>query len=105
MDFVDKHQQAVDCISSNLEKFNLGNLAQVTRTDAFSHLQRGNYYDVALLDPPYTFARWHEVRPLVNARTMVIESTEVIELEKSWKILKSQKYGQTCLLIATNEEK
>ena len=105
VDFVDKHQQAVDCISSNLEKFNLGNLAQVTRTDAFSHLQKGNYYDVALLDPPYTFDRWHEVLPLVNARTMVIESTEVIELEKSWKILKSQKYGQTCLLIATNEEK
>ena len=23
VDFVDKHQQAVDCISSNLEKFNL----------------------------------------------------------------------------------
>ena len=75
------------------------------KTDALSFLERDDYFDVALLDPPYEYEHWGKLLKRVNAHSIVIESSEQVTLESDWEIIKSQKYGQTNLLIASRQRK
>ena len=101
--FVDHHAEAIDCIILNVEKLNYGSTSKILKTDALSFLERDDYFDVALLDPPYKYEHWGTLLKRVNAHSIVIESSEQVTLESDWEIIKSQKYGQTNLLIASRQ--
>ena len=103
--FIDHHAEAIDCIILNVEKLNYGSTSKVLKTDALSFLERDDYFDVALLDPPYKYEHWGTLLKRVNANSIVIESSEQVTLESDWEIIKSQKYGQTNLLIASRQSK
>ena len=103
--FIDHHAEAIDCIILNVEKLNYGSTSKILKTDALSFLERDDYFDVALLDPPYKYEHWGTLLQRVNAHSIVIESSEQVTLESDWEIIKSQKYGQTNLLIASRQSK
>ena len=103
--FIDHHTEAIDCIILNVEKLNYGSTSKILKTDALSFLERDDYFDVALLDPPYKYEHWGTLLKRVNAHSIVIESSEQVTLESDWEIIKSQKYGQTNLLIASRQRK
>ena len=103
--FVDHHAEAIDCIILNVEKLNYDSTSKIIKTDALSFLERDDYFDVALLDPPYKYEHWGTLLKRVNAHSIVIESSEQVTLESDWEIIKSQKYGQTNLLIASRQRK
>ena len=103
--FVDHHVEAIDCITLNVEKLNYGSRSKILKADALSFLERDDYFDVALLDPPYKYEHWGTLLKRVNAHSIVIESSEQVTLESDWEIIKSQKYGQTNLLIASRQIK
>ena len=103
--FIDHHAEAIDCIILNVEKLNYGSTSKILKMDALSFLERDNYFDVALLDPPYKYEHWGTLLKRVNAHSIVIESSEQVTLESDWEIIKSQKYGQTNLLIASRQRK
>ena len=103
--FVDHHAEAIDCIILIVEKLNYGSTSKILKTDALSFLERDDYFDVALLDPPYKYEHWGTLLKRVNAHSIVIESSEQVTLESDWEIIKSQKYGQTNLLIASRQRK
>ena len=103
--FIDHHAEAIDCIILNVEKLNYGSTSKILKTDALSFLERDDYFDVALLDPTYKYEHWGTLLKRVNAHSIVIESSEQVTLESDWEIIKSQKYGQTNLLIASRQRK
>lgn len=103
--FVDNHDEAINCISLNIEKFGYTQDSQIHRIDALSYLERKIVYDVVLLDPPYDFEAWEQTLKLVQARTIVIESAKAIIPDPKWRTIKTQKYGQTHLLIAIDDTK
>ena len=103
--FIDHHAEAIDCIILNVEELNYGSTSKILKTDALSFLERDDYFDVALLDPPYKYEHWGTLLKRVNAHSIVIESSEQVTLESDWEIIKSQKYGQTNLLIASRQRK
>ena len=103
--FIDHHAEAIDCIILNVEKLNYGSTSKILKADALSFLKRDDYFDVALLDPPYKYEHWGTLLKRVNAHSIVIESSEQVTLESDWEIIKSQKYGQTNLLIASRQRK
>ncbi len=103
--FIDHHAEAIDCIILNVEKLNYGSTSKILKTDALSFLERDDYFDVVLLDPPYKYEHWGTLLKRVNAHSIVIESSEQVTLESDWEIIKSQKYGQTNLLIASRHRK
>ena len=55
---IDHHAEAIDCIILNVEKLNYGSASKILKTDALSFLERDDYFDVALLDPPYKYEHW-----------------------------------------------
>lgn len=99
--FVDNNAEAIDCVKSNVDMLNYDSASKIQKADALSFLEKGEYFDVALLDPPYRFKQWGELLKRIKAHTLVIESPEPIMLKHGWQIIKSQKYGQTHLLIAS----
>ncbi|MBC95628.1 16S rRNA (guanine(966)-N(2))-methyltransferase RsmD [bacterium] len=100
--FVDNHAEAIDCIMLNVEKLNYGPSSKIQKADAINFLRKEDYFDVALLDPPYKYEHWGKLLKRINAKSIVIESSEPVTLESDWQIIKSQKYGQTNLLIASH---
>ncbi|MBT95802.1 MAG: 16S rRNA (guanine(966)-N(2))-methyltransferase RsmD [Acidimicrobiaceae bacterium] len=103
--FTDNHDEAINCISLNVEKFGYSSETQIHRIDALSYLERKLFFDVVLLDPPYGFDDWKQTLALIEARIIVIESSRAIIPDHKWRTIKSQKYGQTHLLIATDSTK
>ena len=103
MVFIDNHEEAIDCITVNVEKLNYGSASKILKTDALNFLKKKEYFDVALIDPPYKYEHWGALLEDINAHAIVIESSENVTLESDWQIIKSQKYGQTNLLIATQQ--
>ena len=101
--FIDHHAEAIDCIILNVEKLNYGSTSKILKTDA-EFPQRDDYFDVAL-GSPYKYEHWGTLLKRVNANSIVIESSEQVTLESDWEIIKSQKYGQTNLLIASRQRK
>ena len=86
--FIDHHAEAIDCIILNVEKLNYGSTSKILKTDALSFLEREDYFDVALLDPPYKYEHWGTLIQRVNAHSIVIESSEQVTLESDWEIIK-----------------
>ncbi|MEC8334133.1 MAG: 16S rRNA (guanine(966)-N(2))-methyltransferase RsmD [Actinomycetota bacterium] len=101
--FVDNNQEAIDCITLNVKKLNYGSVSKILKTDALNFLKKEEYFDIALIDPPYKYEHWSALLEHINAHSIVIESSEKVILESDWQIIKSQKYGQTNLLIASQQ--
>ena len=94
--FIDHHAEAIDCIILNVEKLNYGSTSKILKTDALSFLERDDYFDVALLDPPYKYEHWGTLLKRVNAHSIVIESSEQVTLESEWEIIKRQGNNRFC---------
>ncbi|MEC8767762.1 MAG: 16S rRNA (guanine(966)-N(2))-methyltransferase RsmD, partial [Actinomycetota bacterium] len=56
--FVDNNQEAIDCITLNVKKLNYGSVSKILKTDALNFLKKEEYFDIALIDPPYKYEHW-----------------------------------------------
>tara|TARA_B100000902_G_scaffold396769_1_gene458687 strand:+ start:3729 stop:4247 length:519 start_codon:yes stop_codon:yes gene_type:complete len=100
--FVDNHTEAINCITLNVRTLNYGSASKIEKADALNFLAKEDHFDVVLLDPPYKYENWGILLTRIKAHSIVIESAEPVTLENDWEIIKSQKYGQTNLLIASH---
>ena len=67
-------QEAIDCITVNVEKLNYGSASKILKTDALNFL-KGKYFDVALIDPLINM-NIGAMLEHINAHSIVIESSE-----------------------------
>lgn len=107
--FVDSSAAALRAVEENLHACGLSDAATLHRGDALDHLRRhardttpSAPWDLALLDPPYTFARWDDVLSLVRAQVLVIESDREVELPSWVEVRRVRRYGGTVVTIATD---
>jgi 16S rRNA (guanine966-N2)-methyltransferase len=101
--FVDRDRHALEAVRANLEATGLADDAIVRQADAMTFPVEA--FDLALLDPPYSFddAQWTELLGRVDADLVVIESNRAVILPDRWQVLRSKKYGSTVVTIARQE--
>jgi 16S rRNA (guanine966-N2)-methyltransferase len=101
--FVDSDRRSVAAIRANLEATGLGDRATVVRADAASVLSRagseGRRWDVALLDPPYSFDGWATLLAEVPADLVVVESDRHVEPPPGWGVVRERRYGGTLVAV------
>jgi 16S rRNA (guanine966-N2)-methyltransferase len=98
--FVDNDERARQAIRTNLDKTRLGDRATVVAADAFAFLTTaGRSFDLAVLDPPYAFDRWHEVLAALPAEVAVLESDRPIDPGEGWAVVRTRRYGTTVVAI------
>ena len=61
-------------------------------------------FDLALVDPPYTFDGWDEVLVALRGVALVVVETGSIFAAKGWEIVRQQRYGGTVVTLTTPEE-
>jgi 16S rRNA (guanine966-N2)-methyltransferase len=100
--FVDSDPRAVAVVRANLEATGLADRASVVRGDALRFLAGAGHFDLALLDPPYTFGddEWAALLGALDADVAVLESDREVPVPAPWEVLRSKRYGGTVVLLA-----
>ena len=102
--FVDNDRRAIEVVRENIEHLGLAQDAVIRHGDAMSLLPSLGAFDVAVLDPPYSFEDWPTLLEAVPAGTVVIESDRAIDPGAHWRILKEKRYAGTVVVIARRAE-
>jgi 16S rRNA (guanine966-N2)-methyltransferase len=100
--FVEMGRAALAAVRENVDVLNLAAVSRVVPGDALAHLQRGDHYDLVLLDPPYGFDDWPALLAAVpDGAVVVIESGREVDVPQSWVVHRVKHYGSTVVTLAT----
>jgi len=107
--FVELDVDAIRTIRANLASTRLGEpdveeahgRARVVRSDVLSWLgaHRGEGFDVALCDPPYSFEAWQDLLDRLSADLAVLESDRELDVGQGWEVLKTKRHGSTVVTL------
>jgi 16S rRNA (guanine966-N2)-methyltransferase len=100
--FVDDDAAAVAAVRANLASTGLGG-GEVVRADALRWLDGDAGFDLALVDPPYSFNGWDDVFSRLRAEVVVAESDRELEIPPPWRIVRLKRYGGTVVHLAASE--
>lgn len=104
--FVDNSRVAINVVKDNLKALQIvPSRFRVVLSDYESFLQSydGKEFDVAFLDPPYSFEDWPRLAELVPSAILVCESDRSIEVPTGLTKILERKYGTTRVtLVAKN---
>jgi 16S rRNA (guanine966-N2)-methyltransferase len=105
--FVERDRAALAALRANLDAFGLGReRAEVVVGDAEALLAGGRLagpWDVALLDPPYSFGGWSALLDALDAQVAVCEAATVVEPPPGWMTARSKAYGSTVVTICRRD--
>ena len=100
--FVDNDRSALATVEANLASTGLDG-GRIVRADAVPWLGQSNDFDLALVDPPYSFNGWDLVFSRLSSRLVMAESDRELDLPEGWRIVRRKRYGGTVVHLAANE--
>ena len=100
--FVERSPDAVAALRENLEAAGVEDRAEVVTRDVETFLRSSSeFFDLAIIDPPYAFDAWAELLPQVSASLVVIESGRDVDPPSGWETHRVKRYGGTVVTIAS----
>jgi 16S rRNA (guanine966-N2)-methyltransferase len=101
--FVESSRDAVEAIRANLTAAGVEDRAEVVVGDVRRFLRSSEAsFDLAIVDPPYSFADWEELLLELSAGLLVIESDRTIDVPEGWETHRVKRYGGTVVTIASS---
>lgn len=98
--FVDQSHRSIEAITANLEHTGFDEAATVQRTEVTRFLESNSgAFDLALVDPPYTFDDWEQVLDRLDAALVVVESDREISAHARWDVVRAKRYGGTVVTM------
>ena len=98
--FIDNDRSALTVVTRNVSALEFNDRSVIRMADSFRDLALLGPFDVALLDPPYSFDAWKEFLAAVPSEVVVIESDHQVDPGIGWEILKAKQYASTVVVIA-----
>jgi 16S rRNA (guanine966-N2)-methyltransferase len=103
--FVESDRRAAEVTRANLASTGLEAAATVVQSAADRFLELATTrWDLALLDPPYSFDGWDELLERLPADLAVVESDRSIALPAAWRLVREKRYGTTVVAIARRDQ-
>ncbi|MGD1012167.1 MAG: 16S rRNA (guanine(966)-N(2))-methyltransferase RsmD [Acidimicrobiales bacterium] len=100
---VESDRRAVAAIRANLDSTGFGACvaARVVRADVLEFLGRKStgHYDLALVDPPYSFSDWPTLLGLLKADLAVLETSSAVEVPENFVTRREYRYGGTLVTL------
>jgi 16S rRNA (guanine966-N2)-methyltransferase len=100
--FVDDDRTALDAVRANLASTGLDG-GEVVRADVMRWLHGDAGFDLALVDPPYSFNGWETVFSRLRAKLVVAESDRKVDVPSPWVVMRRKRYGGTVVHLAAKE--
>jgi 16S rRNA (guanine966-N2)-methyltransferase len=101
--FVEADHRAVAAIRANLDSTGLAGSAavRIVRADVLEFLasEEAVRYDVALVDPPYSFGDWPSLLDLLAADLAVLESSARVAVPPGFRVRREYRYGGTLVTL------
>lgn len=98
--FVDADHAAIRAVEQNLATTGLGGNARVVHGDALRFVEStAETFDLALLDPPYSFAGWDRLLAALPARLAVLETAVHLDVHPPWVAVRSRRHGDTVVTL------
>ena len=104
--FVDRARTASSTIAGNLEMTGLigGTVVTAAVESWLTRLHPRQEWDLVLADPPYAFDGWDDLLEGLSGHIaedgiVVLESGSELELPKSWRSVRSKRYGTTVVTL------
>ena len=98
----EQNKKAAEIIKKNYNS--LGLIPDLLIGDSLKLIKTvSKIYDVVYVDPPYQSGLYDKVIPLINAKVIVIESLENIDISE-YRLIKQKKYGTNTITFITKEE-
>ena len=101
--FVDNDRRAVAAIGANLEATGFARAPgiRVVRASVLDFFAReaGTSYDLALVDPPYSFTDWPSLLAVLPADLAVLESSASLEVPGAFPVRREYRYGGTLVTL------
>jgi 16S rRNA (guanine966-N2)-methyltransferase len=102
--FVERDRIARSVIGRNLAATGLAGAAEIIAGPAERFVAQaataGRSFDLALLDPPYTYGDWPALLARLPASVVVIESDRDLEPGSRWRVVRRKRYGTTLVVVA-----
>ncbi|MFY8158730.1 MAG: RsmD family RNA methyltransferase, partial [Ilumatobacteraceae bacterium] len=96
--FIERDRDALEVLKRNIDTLGLTDRATIVRGDAMQQLAAVKGATLIVADPPYEFAKWHELLDLVQADFVVAESDRDMTLENpaitGWEVTRVKRYGR-----------
>ncbi len=97
--FVEADPAAVAAIRANLATTGLTG-GTVVVADALRFLtEPGEDFDLAFVDPPYSFTAWSEILGRLPAAVAVLEARRAVDPGGGWEVTRSARYGDTSVTV------
>lgn len=95
--FVENSPAALAAIETNLEALGFTDVSTVVRADASRYA--AGAFDIAFIDPPYTWDGWSALLSGLEAEFVLCEARHEVELPDGWQLVRSDRYGTTVVTL------
>ena len=96
--FVENSPAALAALEQNLEALEMVDQSTVVRADA-SRYTAATPFDVAFIDPPYTWDGWDSLLVGLPAEVAVCEARHQIDVPSGWELVRFDRYGTTVITL------
>lgn len=93
--FVERDRSALAALRENLQTLGLESRSQVAATDVLAYAPGITAVDIALVDPPYTFANWSNLLEVLRAGLVIAESGRAVDAPDGWVQRRVKRHGRT----------
>ena len=97
--FVERDRSALAALRENLKVLGLEDRSRVVPSDVLSYAPGITSVDIALIDPPYSFAHWSDLLGVLRAGLVVAESGTEVAAPDGWEQLKVKRHGRTVITM------
>jgi 16S rRNA (guanine966-N2)-methyltransferase len=93
--FVERDRDALRALRDNIAALGLADRARIVAGDVMSVARGLGQFDVALVDPPYSFDEWPALLAVLDAQLVVAESGDEVAAPDGWEQLRTRRHGRT----------
>lgn len=97
--FVENGPDALRAIQTNIETLGFDDEATVVRGDAATFIAGAPEYDIAFIDPPYTWDGWERLLNSLRADVVICEARNAVDPPDGWELVRSDRYGTTVVTL------
>lgn len=97
--FVENAPAALTALYANVEAIGFGDRATIVRGDAVAFIGGAAPFDIAFIDPPYTYDGWNSLLSGLSATLAVCEARNPVECPQGWELVRSDRYGTTVITL------
>jgi 16S rRNA (guanine966-N2)-methyltransferase len=93
--FVERDRNALRALRENIATLGIEDRTRIASTDVLAYVPGITGVDLALIDPPYTFAAWDDLLRVLKAGLVIAESGREVTAPEGWEQLRTRRHGRT----------